>query len=246
MFDLPRSARLVSWFNAWLGGVATPDDLPDLVLATDTSHSVVGLDAEPHSLMTAAARLRRMGASSATLALPVPGSLLGLAGPPALNMAAVEAGEAALFPGSGLALVPEVVGAGVFWHAHPSNPAREVPDVREADRWLRETLIAVAQRLTDLDVATWRPEIAGALSVLRDEHEAPLPAGYPVRATRLAALALRCQAIVELAHSTGSTAATSFEMTSRESALGELSSAARTALVAACSSHPTLDDARAR
>lgn len=246
MFDLPRSARLVSWYNAWLSGAATPDDLPDLVLATDTAHSVLGLDAEPHAMMTAAARLRRLGASSATLALPVPGSLVGLAGPPSLNVAAVEVGEAALFPGSGLALVPEVVGAGVFWHAHPGNPVREVPDVREADRLLRETLIAVAQRLTDLDVATWRPEIAGALSVLRDEHEAPLPHGYPVRATRLAALALRCQTIVELAHRTGSTAVTSWELTGRDTALGELSAAARTALVAACSSHPTRDDAWAR
>jgi hypothetical protein len=246
VFDLPRSARLVSWYNAWLSGAATPDDLPDLVLASDTAHSVVGLDADSHSLMTAAARLRRLGASAATLALPVPGNLLGLAGPPALNMAAVEVGEAALFPGSGLALVPEAVGAGVFWHAHPSHPVREVPDVRDAERWLRETLIAVAQRLTDLDVATWRPEIAGALSVLRDEHEAPLPTGYPVRATRLAALALRCQAIVRLAHSTGSAAVTSFELTCRDSALDDLSAAARTALVAACSSHPTLDDARAR
>lgn len=246
MFHLPRAARLVSWFNAWQSGTASPDDLPDLVLVTDTAHTVLGLDEQPHTLLTAAARLRRLGAASASLSLPAPGDLLGLAGPPALNMAAVEAGEVAVFAGAGLALVPQVVGAGVFWQAHPANPARTVPDVREAEQLLRETLLHVADRLTALDVATWRPEIAGALSVLRDEHETPLPAGYPVRAARLAALALRCQGIVELAHTVGSAAVSASELAGRDAALDDLARAARQALVAACSCLPSRDDARAR
>jgi hypothetical protein len=246
VFDLPRSARLVSWFNAWLTGSATPDDLPDLVLGGDAAHTVVGLSAEPEGLMTAAARIRRLGAGSASLTLPVPGDLLGLAGPPELNMSAVDAGEAALFPDAGLALVPEAVGAGVFWSCLPCNPVRSLPDVRHAERTLRETLLQVGERLMALDVATWRPELADALSVLRDEHEAPLPSGYPPRATRLAALALRCEAIVDLAHRNGSTALTSHELTSRDGALDDLARASREALVAACSHLPSLDDARSR
>ena len=246
MFDLPRSARLVSWYNAWLAGTAAPDDLPELVLAADAAHTVLGLDETPDTLITAAARLRRLGASSATLALPVPGDLLGLTGPPGLNLAAVDVGEAAVFPGAGLALVPEVVGAGVFWHAHASNRTTYVPDVRDAERRLRETLLSAAERLTALDVATWRPEIAGALSVLRDEHEAPLPAGYPVRAIRLAALALRCQGIVDLAVANGSAAVSGSQLNRRDEALSDLSTAARQAVVAACSRVPGLDDVQAR
>jgi hypothetical protein len=246
VFDLPRAARLVTWFNAWQSGTATPDDLSDLVLVTDTAHTVLGLDEQPHTLLTAAARLRRLGAASASLSLPAPGDLLGLAGPPALNMAAVEAGEVAVFAGAGLALVPHVVGAGVFWQAHASNPARTVPDVREAEQLLRETLLHVADRLTTLDVALWRPEIAAALSTLRDEHETPLPLGYPVRAARLAALALRCQRIVELAHTVGSAAVSTSELAGRDAALDDLARAARQALVAACCCLPSRDDARAR
>lgn len=246
VFDLPRSARLVSWFNGWSSGTAAPDDLPDLVMAGDAAHSVLGLGEHPQTLMSAAARLRRLGTRTATLSLPVPGDLLGLAGPTELNMAALDAGEAAIFSGAGVALVPEVVGAGVFWNAHPSNPAGVVPDIRQAERRLRETLLEVAERLTALDVAKWRPEIVGALSVLRDEHETPLPTGHPVHATRLAALALRCQRIVELASANGSAAVTAFELTHREGELSELSRACRQALVAACSCTTSLDDAAPR
>jgi hypothetical protein len=123
----------------------------------------------------------------------VPGSLLGLAGPPALNMAAVEAGEAALFPGSGLALVPEVVGAGVFWQAPTQPPVAGVPDVREADRWLRETY-RVAQALTDLDVRLAAGDRRCAVGASR-RARGPLPAGFPC-APRAGRPALRCQAIV--------------------------------------------------
>jgi hypothetical protein len=246
VFDLPRSARLVSWFNAWLAGTTTPDDLSELVLGTDTAATVHGLEDEPATLMAAAGRLRRLGASTATLALPVPGDLVGLTGPPALNLAAVDAGEAAVFPGAGIALVPQVVGAGVFWRAHDSNRVAYVPDVRDAERTLRETLIAAAEQLTALDVATWRPEIASALSVLRDEDDAPLPAGYPVRSVRLAGLALRCQGIVELAHEVGSAAVSASQLARRDTTLDELARASRHALVAACSEPPRLADVRAR
>jgi hypothetical protein len=149
-------------------------------------------------------------------------------------------------PGAGLALVPQPVGAGVFWRAHDSNQVAYVPDVRGAERTLRETLIAAAEELTALDVAAWRPEITAALSVLRDEHEAPLAPGYPVRAVRLAALALRCQGIVELAREVGSAAVSASQLARRDRTLDELARACRQALVAACSEPPRLADARAR
>jgi len=246
VFDLPRSARLVSWFNAWLCGDANPDDLPDLVLCGDAAHSVVGLSEHSDPLMPALARLRRLGADAAALSLPVPGDLLGLAGPVALNMAAVDAGEAALFPGAGLALVPQVLGAGVFWHAHECHRALSVPDVRDSERHLRETLILAADRLTALDLATWRPQIADALSVLRDQHAAPLPTGYSPAAMRLAALALRCRQIVALALADGAAGVTARDLARRDAALVDLDRAARHALVAACSQLPRHDDARAR
>ena len=44
--------------------------------------------------MLALGELRRLGASGCSLALPAPGDPLGLAGPPAFNAEALEAGEA--------------------------------------------------------------------------------------------------------------------------------------------------------
>jgi len=242
---LPRSGRLVSWFNAWTVGEATPDDLPALVVGDDAAHDVLGLTDGPESLLLAAGRLRR-GGGSATLTLPLPGDLWGLAGPPELNMAALEAGEAALFPHADVALVPEVVGAGVFWHALPCTRAVPVVDPGEAERALREALLRSAERMVALDIATWRPEIADALSSLWEEQDAPLPPAYSQRASRMAALALRCRTIVDLAWRNGSAAVTSHEELGRVEALGELDRACRHALVAACSEVPRRGHVRAR
>lgn len=243
---LPRSGRLVSWFNAWTVDEATPDDLPALVLSPDTAHDVVGLADAPEPLLLAVGRLRRLGAVYSTLTLPVPGDPAGLAGPPELNMAALDAGEAALFPQAGVALVPEPVGAGVFWQVLPCSRAVPTADAREAERVLREALLLSAERLVTLDVATWRPEISDALSSLREEHHAPLPPAYSRRASRLAALALRCSSIVDLAYENGSAAVTSHEELTRTAALADLERAARHALIAACSEVPRPELARAR
>ncbi|MDQ3628628.1 MAG: hypothetical protein M3419_07450 [Actinomycetota bacterium] len=245
MHALPRSGRLVCWFNAWTVGEATPDDLAALVRGDDAAHDVVGLTDGPEPLLLVAGRLR-VGSGGASLSLPVAGDPMGLAGPPELNMAALEAGEAALFPRAGVALVPEVVGAGVIWQALPCARAVPVVSVREAERVLREALLGCAERLVALDVATWRPEISEALSSLRDEQDAPLPPAYSRHASRLAVLALRCQAIVDLARENGSAAVTGREALERTQALRALDGAARHALAAACSEVPRRGHARVR
>jgi hypothetical protein len=243
---LPRSGRLVCWFNAWTVGEATPDDLPELVLGGDAAHDVVGLTDTPQPLLLAAGRLR-LGGGGASLSLPAAGDPVGLTGPPELTMAAMEAGEAALFPYAGVALVPEVVGAGVFWQALACAPAAGAAvGVRAAERGLREALLGCAERLLALDVATWRPEISDALSGIREKRDAPLPRGYSPHASQLAALALRCHTIVDLAHQNGSATVTSREEVARAQALGALDRAARHALVAACSDVPRRGHARVR
>ncbi len=243
MHALPRSGRLVCWFNAWTVGEATPDDLPELVLGEDAAHDVVGLTDAPQPLLLAAGRLR-LGGGSALLSLPAAGDPVGLPGPPELTTAAMEAGEAALFPHAGVALVPGVVGAGVFWQALPCAPAVASVGVRAAARMLREALLVCAERLMALDVATWRPEISDTLSGLRGEQDPPLPAGYSAHASHLAVLALRCHTIVDLAHRNGSAAVTGREEVARANALGALERAARHALVAACSDAPRRGRAR--
>lgn len=231
---LPRSALLACWFTAWSHGSCSLDDARDAVVACDAAHDVLGLDEEPVPLVLAFGRLRALGADRGTLALPVPGDPIGLAGPPAFNAMALDAGEAVLLPDAGLGLVPTVVGGGVTWAAEPAAAVRTVPDVPEADLSLRELLLESSARLADLDVARWRPEAAAGLHALRAVADAP-PLPGPPRARRLAALAVRCQEIAELGLQDDGGAVSAYEAAERRDALLRLARGARHALVAACS-----------
>ena len=188
--ELFRSARLACWYSAWAAGACSLDDARDAVVGADAAHDVLGLRDEPVPLVLALGMLRATGAGVATLALPAPGDLTGLGGPPEFNADALEASEAVLLPSSGLGLVPTAVGAGVTWQVSPAHESHTVPDLVEADTALRETLLESSARLADLDVPRWRPEAAEGLQALRHPAGEPLPAGYGVRAQRAAALAL--------------------------------------------------------
>jgi len=198
--DLPRSARLVCWFNAWIAGSAALDDLADDVLDNDAGHDVIGLGGGADGLqplLLAAGALRRRGANAATLALPVPGDPAGLAGPRTFTEAAIEAGEAVIFVGAATGLVPTTVGAEVVWAAHPAEPAGLL-DVAEQERTLREVLAATTVLVSGVDRERWRPELAATLTAARSRHARALPITYSTRAVRLADMALRCRSIANL------------------------------------------------
>jgi hypothetical protein len=202
VLELPRAARLTIWFNAWLRGATSTDTAREGMVGGDTAHHLTDLpdDPEPMPLVLALGRLRNLGATEGRLALPAPGDPLGLAGPIAFNEQTLDAGEGCVLPGTGLGLVPVVVGAGVFWQAHPALCAPDPPDLAEADRDLRSALVRAADHLAGLDVASWRPEVPDELVDLRS----PVPAmGWPPdhspRALTVAAAALRALAIVSLA-----------------------------------------------
>lgn len=251
VLELPRAARLTIWFNAWLGGDTSTDSARDGVVGIDAAHHLTGLpdDPEPIPIVLALGRLRNLGASEGRLALPAPGDPLGLGGPVAFNEQTVEAGEGCVLPGSGLGLVPQVVGAGVFWQVYPADAAPGPPDLVEADRDLRAALVRTADQLAELERARWRPEVADELVDLRTARVvtgwAP---GYPPRALAVASAALRALAIVSLA--VGDRAADDLTVVDRAAGDGEhltgsagridrgmlapLDRAARRALVAAC------------
>lgn len=235
---LPASARFAWWGTAWLRGRVSTDALLDAVIAGDAAHHVVGLDpdhvgAEP--LVTALGALRRTGATALGLALPAEGDLLGLGGPGALNLAAVDAGEAVVaWATDPVALVPDRVGAGVVWQAHTAR-RRQLPDVGEADRALRSALHEATEALVRLDVARWRPEVADALMDLRHRTVLPAPPGTPPRCVELAGRGLQALGIADLALEDDGGAVTAHEAERRVGALRPLERAGRRALVAACS-----------
>jgi hypothetical protein len=196
------------------------------VLADDT-HLLEG-----GSALDLLARPRAAGASYAGLALPVDGDPLGLGGPRGFNEAALEAGQAIVAGGVGL--VPEERGETVQWRVFEAS-ARQLPDVGEADRSLRESLIGAAGDLAALDVARWRPEAADALMNLHHRPALEAPLGTPARCVDLAARGLQAWAIVDLALADDGGAISAYEIERRRGLLQPLGRAARRAIVAACS-----------
>jgi hypothetical protein len=108
----------------------------------------------------------------------------------------------------------------------------------EAESELTAALAEATTRLTRLDVAQWRPELAGALQALRrPESTATLPVGFDPRARRLFARASVLDQVLALAeHSAPGGAVNGYEAQQRDAALRPLTAACRQALVAACNS----------
>jgi hypothetical protein len=130
--------------------------------------------------------------------------------------------------------VPHRAGAAVAWAVHPAVSSRQLPDPPEADAALRRTLLHTADQLAELDVARWRPAVADELMALRRTVDFAFPEAMAPRAVRLASLATRCRAIVDLALEDDGGSVTGGEADARRRALRPLDHAARRALVAAC------------
>jgi hypothetical protein len=234
---LPVSARFALWFSAWVDGGASLDDVRDAIVGEDAAHDVTGLPGSPESrpLIVALGLLRGHGASGAGVALPVPGDLLGLAGPPGFNVEALEAGEAVVLEDVDLGLVPHREGAGVQWVCHRAASHRQVPAPPEAESVLRHRLLRAAEALAELDVARWRPELADELMAVRAPMDLPVPAVMAPGAVRLASLAARCRRVVALALVDEGASVTAAEADARRAALLPLEQASRRALVTASS-----------
>ena len=226
---LPVAAVLATWLDASRAGAVGPDDLADAVRGDDPRHLVAGLGDAPtlelHELPTALD-------GPISLALPVPGDPVGLGGPAAFNLAAMDAGQAVVVGAVGL--VPFEDARTIVWTAYPADRVPWV-DERETAVELRSTLAEVTRRLVDLDVASWQPDIPDLLMNLRHWPRLPLPPGYDVRRVDTLERALLCLEIVALARSGEGGAVSSYEMDQRRAALGDLDRAARRAVVGACS-----------
>lgn len=247
--DLPRSVRLAAWGGAVLRATTSPDLALDAIVGTDLTHDVDGMPGEPDPLplLLALGRLRALGATGLVLALPVPGDVAGLPGPPELNAEALEAREAVLVRGTApmsYAMVPAVEAAGsasarVQWRLRPAAPSRvtAVPSLPEADRALKEALAEATEQLVRLDVARWRPEVLETLSRMREAaEEAVLPPDYPARADRVLGSARRVAAILALARPDPGAAVSAGAIAMRSEVLTRLEAVVRHAVVAAVNS----------
>lgn len=250
MLDLPRSVRLVTWAGAVVRGDAAVADAVRAVQRDDEPHTVE-IDAPALGSCTDLGGLLRWVAHERavlTVAMPVPGHLVGLPGPPDFNAAAVDAGECVLMQprqGSAVGLLPDVTefgswlepGALVTWRGSQVAPPRgmDLTSLSEAEQALREAMVSASDALASLDVARWREDAAERLAAVRAGglDGRVVPGGTPPRALRVLAAAARVRAIVDLAVQDDGAAVNGWEATARADALRQVDHVARRAMVAA-------------
>jgi hypothetical protein len=228
MGPLPVAAVLATWLDAAFAGQVGPDALAEAVRGDAPRHLVSGL---AEGRVFELDELPSVLHGPVSLALPAPGDPLGLGGPQAFNLAALDAGQALVVGTVGL--VPVEDARTVVWQAHPADRVPWV-DERETAVELRAALVTVTQRLVDLDVASWNPAIPDLLKNQHHRARLPLPPGYDARRTETLERALLCLEIVALARADDGGAVSSYEMGERWAALGDLDRAARRAVVGAC------------
>jgi hypothetical protein len=245
------STALVAWSNAWLTGHIGLDEAVDAVEAAAGPAVIAELAGASGEipLRQALGDLRGAGLTALRLALPAAGDPLGLPGPAGLNVTALEAGEAAIVELNDrrLGLVPSEDRrgssyVGVRWTTHAAGGVTpDVPSLPEADHQLTTAMREATDLLGDLDdVASWPPEVADALTTLRDtgtrEPVSGLAPGYPARARRVAALSGRLAVVVQLARHHEGGGLTADQERRRAEALRTLDRAVRRARVAAYNS----------
>jgi len=243
-----RSTRFVAWVRAWRAGLVPFDDLADEITGGE-EHLVADAPGTWTDVSLSAGLLvfAKLHPDDIRLVLPAPGDPRGLPGPGPLTGAAMLAGEALMTPSFGL--VPEVrshtSGSGVtfetvLWRVIGTGEYRPgfQMGAAEAEVELTQALSDATTQLTRLDVAQWRPELAGALQALRrPDSTATLPPGFDPRARRLFARASVLDQVLALAeHSAPGGAVNGYEAQQRDAALRPLTAACRQALVAACNS----------
>jgi len=210
--------------------------------------------------------LSKLHPDAIRLVLPAAGDPRGLPGPGPFAGAALLAGEGVIAGDLGLVpeVRSHTSGSGdtfetVLWRVYPlSAPPAAAgepssgalssgalssgalssgalsPGEAEAD--LSLALAEATAQLTRLDVAQWRPELAGALAQLRRPSSGTdLPPGFDPRARRLYARASVLDQVLALAETAAPGGAINgYEAQQRDAALRPLTTACRRALVAAC------------
>jgi hypothetical protein len=234
------AARAAAWGTACLRGEASPDLAGERIAGAGLPQRVAGAGegAVHESWPLVLARWSARGVTGLRLALPAPGDVAGVPGPPSVAAAALRAG-AALIPVGGphLVLVPEPGRALIEWRGLPCDaPTAPVSLLHEADRVLRAAVRESAEALASLEVSRWSDAGGEVIAAMRSgslDGDA-LPACYPARAREALVRARRLRAVCAAALADEGGAVGLADSASRREVLRALDRAARVTEMAAC------------
>ena len=164
---LPRAAVLMLWTAAYLRGDLGPDDAAQMSYGVGRS----GASGEGEDLFTWMTQLRRLPLAQLRLVLPAPGRIAGLVGPPAAIGPAIDAEQAVVVTGAGIAdhtliPVPSQLADGnrpahaVSWLKVPAPAGAQVPPPTGAGGAREELLHALrraAEGSVELDLVPEEP-----------------------------------------------------------------------------------------
>lgn len=242
------------WVSAWLHGCAAADDVLDALVPWAGLHEVVAADeltaahfdlplpnAMPYSPAMLLATVRRAGATSARLILPVPGDTRGLAPGSerqgSFGSDALRSGEGVLLTSADIGVVPTTVAEGVTrWTVHRTSTAGSARYIglTEAEHALRCAVYDATATLTELDIARHRPEVRGQIAeTLAARPRPPWPNGTPGRVLRVLESADEVTAILSAAARDDGAAVSAQAARARSEALRPLAAAVRAARLAA-------------
>jgi hypothetical protein len=235
-----HSALLAAWGTAWLQNAVSFDDTLDAVSGPLRAVAADGWQPdELHPVGTALADWKRAGASVLRLALPVPGDVRGLSGPPVFRSQALHNGEAVFGPGFGLtaaesARTPSSARREVRWTRAAIDDAPSDPlSLPDAEYELAEAIRETASVFTGRGGTSWLTDVGGPLSQARRAGERlRLPASHPARGVRVVAQAERLAAVLAVVDSDGTGELTAAAMAERSALLNPLRIAVRRALLA--------------
>ena len=207
----------------------------------DQIHHVVEAATAASDRLGAALIAWRRSADAVQVAFPDAGDVRGLPGPGSFSAAALQAREAVF--GGDLGLVPtgpagpaSSAAPTVVWRAYPVPAAAPDPLQRsDAEHELAVAMRETASLFVSADLTGARADVAEELARARRAGEhLDLPAGFPTRATALAAQAERLSAVLDIAaRDAAGGAVDRGGMSSRADALRRLAATVRRARQAA-------------
>ncbi|MEI6621455.1 MAG: hypothetical protein WCP28_06080 [Actinomycetes bacterium] len=255
---VPRAAVLAPWWNCWVIGACSADDLID-AMAGFGRHHVVDVRARTEPLIVGLAQLRAAGRAPmagetigrpalARVVLPVPGDPLGLPGPTTFNQLAVQAGQSVVLESTATALIPNTAAGSTLWTTHAVDPDRHTAaavDPSEASRAIAQAMLQATQTLGALGPLDSRDEVGRSLHDLDRALELlRLPPSLPPGQARTATTAARVLGIVSIAAASQRSATTGFGQDQVTDSLLSLARTARHTLAAACNAPQTLASPR--